>query len=310
MPSALITGVTGQDGWYLAEYLQALDYRVFGLVRRSAQGREIPPGIEVIEGDVTAPPMLPEVAEVYNLAAMSHVGESFKSPRHTFEVNALGALNMLEHARKCGAAFYQASTSELFGTSPPPQAEGAPLHPRSPYGCAKLAAYWMAINYREAYGMRTFNGILFNHESPRRGGDFVTQKICRGLAGRVRGDGPVLKLGNIEAARDWGHAADYVRAMHLMVQHEPGEYVVATGQMHTVREWLDAAAEYAGLDWTLHVEHDPALLRPAEVPALRGDASKIMSLGWRPRYTFTELVAEMMDHALRPDHGAAGRTAA
>ena len=299
----MITGVTGQDGWYLSDYLNSLGYEVFGLVRRCSQGCTVPQGVEVIEGDITDLPTLPEVDEIYNLAAMSHVGESFKNPRYTFRVDAMGPIGLLEHAKRTGAKFYQASTSELFGTSPPPQNEGTPLHPRSPYGVAKLAAYWMTVNYREAYGLPTYNGILFNHESPRRGGDFVTQKVCRGVAAIYQGEADHITLGNLEAKRDWGDARDYVKAMHLMVQNDPGEYVVATGKMYSIRDLLYTAFNSVGIwDWRPYVRTDARFLRPAEVPELCGDASKIRALGWEPEIGFEQMIKEMVAHALHADH--------
>jgi GDPmannose 4,6-dehydratase len=291
---ALVTGAAGQDGSYLTEYLAELGYEVYGLVRP----RETCNGI-VIEADVATAQDLPEVDEIYHLAAQSHVGSSFKDPYETMRSNVLGTLNLLEHARKTKAKFYQASTSELFGSTPPPQDENTVMHPRSPYGISKQAGYWMAINYREAYGLDTYNGILFNHESPRRGQGFVTQKICQGIAAIKTGQQDKLKLGNIFAQRDWGHAKDYIKAMHLMVQHEPGEYVVATGETRTVKEFIEIAFDIAGLDWQTHVVIDPEFYRPAEVDALRGDASKIRALGWEPEYSFYDLVKEMVISAIQ-----------
>lgn len=296
---ALITGVTGQDGSYLAELLLSKGYEVYGIVRRVA-GRERPADFEVIEADITdATAMAQAVArvnpdEVYNLAAMSHVGESFKSPAHTFDVDAKGALNVLDASRRVGARFYQASTSELFGTTNPPHDERSEFHPRSPYGVAKLAAHWLTINYREAYGMHASTGILFNHESPRRGGDFVTQKIVRCAARKQ----PV-RLGNLEARRDWGHAKDYVRAMWMILQQErPSDYVVATGKTHSVADLCRIAYGMAGLDWREFVSIDPEFIRPAEVPDLRGDSTRIRAIGWEPEYSFEDTIREMYEHAL------------
>lgn len=313
---AFVTGVTGQDGYYLTKHLQDKGYEVFGLERRVAQ-RNTHPACRVISGDVTDASAVLRIMdeiqpdEVYNLAAQSHVGDSFKCPAATFEANALGCLNVLEAARQVGAKFYQASTSELFGTEGSPQSESTPFHPRSPYGVAKLAAYWQTVNYREAYGMHASNGILFNHESPKRGRDFVTQKVCRHVASVVHGNKVKLQLGNLDARRDWGHAEDYVAAMWLMLQQpEPGDYVVATGESHSVRDLCELAYGIAGLDWTEWVETSSAYLRPAEVPDLRGDPSRIEALGWKRRYTFHSLIKEMVDSALRADLQADTREAA
>jgi GDPmannose 4,6-dehydratase len=300
---ALITGVTGQDGWYLTQYLQSLDYEVTGIARRTSDRLEFP-DCRIVEADITDVSAVAKVIaqcrpdEVYNLAAQSHVGESFKSPGHTWDVNARGALNVLEAARDAGAKFYQASTSELFGLSQSPQNENTPFHPRSPYAVAKLAAYWATINYREAYSLHTANGILFNHESKRRGRDFVTQKICRHAASVKNGNREKLKLGNLDARRDWGHAKDYVRAMHLALQHG-GEYVVATGQTHSVKALCYIAYGRVGHDWKDWVEIDHSFLRPAEVPDLMGDPTKIEALGWKREYDFHDVINEMVDHALR-----------
>ena len=306
---AFVTGVTGQDGHYLCDFLVSRGYEVYGLVRRSSQPRRIPENITVVPGDVTDAGFTETISdikpqEIYNLAAMSHVGDSFKMPRSTFEINALGTLNLLEAARNVKAKFYQASTSELFGISPPPQNEATPLHPRSPYGVAKLAAYWATINYREAYGLFACNGILFNHESPIRGEDFVTQKICRGVAAIVSGKQESIKLGNLDAKRDWGHAKDYVRGMWMMMQHyRPDDFVLATGRTHTVGEFCDVAFRHAGIDnWKDYVEIDAAFMRPSEVPALCGDPVKAETiLGWKREYDFESLVKEMMDAALQSD---------
>ena len=300
---ALITGVAGQDGFYLAEYLTGMGYEVVGLTRRISAERVDLPDCRIIECDITDASAVVTVAtqikpdEIYNLAAQSHVGESFKCPEYTYRVNAIGALNVLTAARQVDASFYQASTSELFGSSKSPQDEDTDFHPRSPYAVAKLAAYWQTINYREAYGMNTANGILFNHESPRRGLDFVTRKVCRAAARIHAGQQKTLVLGNLESRRDWGHAKDYVRAMHLSLQYG-GEYVVATGVSHSIRELCDAAFKYVDLDWQEYVQTDPAFVRPADVIDLRGDSSKIRSLGWKPQYTFESLIAEMMESEL------------
>lgn len=304
---AFITGVTGQDGHYLSELLLSNGYEVYGLIRRSSQSRSIPHGIHVVEGDVTDPAVSQTIAgiepqEIYHLAAMSHVGESFKIPRTTFEINAIGTLHVLEGAKACGAKFYQASTSELFGASQPPQSEETRFHPRSPYGVAKLAAYWLTVNYREAYGLHASNGILFNHESPIRGMDFVTRKVCHYVAEvywlrEVGGRIPALKLGNLDAMRDWGHAKDFVRAMQLIVQQDkPGDYVVATGEVRSVRDLLTTAFRCIGVDdWEPYVTSDPSFYRPADVDCLIGDASRIKTLGWKPEYSFEEMIKEMVD---------------
>ncbi len=308
---ALVTGATGQDGFYLTEYLTALCYEVHGTVRPSTVER-IPGNYIPHECDITdavsvrglVDTICPD--EIYNLAAQSHVGRSFTNPGLTFSVNALGTLNLLESVKGTRARFYQASTSELFGSEPAPQNEGTKFHPRSPYGVAKLAAYWLTVNYREAYGLHASNGILFNHESPKRGRDFVTRKIAIAAASGNR-----LKLGNLDAKRDWGHAKDYVRGMHTILQGEPGDYVLATGEQHTVREFVNLAYSASGcrIIWrgsgvdekgydadsgNLLVEVDPSLFRPAEVESLCGDASKARGIGWVPGISFTDLVAEMV----------------
>ena len=299
---ALITGISGQDGFYLSKFLQYMDYEVIGLQRRVSQGHKLP-DCRVIGCDITDASAVARVMaeikpdEVYNLAAQSHVGESFKIPSYTYQVNAVGALNVLEAARNVGAAFYQASTSELFGLSGSPQHEDTPFHPRSPYAVAKLAAYWQTINYREAYGMKTANGILFNHESPKRGDDFVTQKVCRHVAHIAKGGKTPLKLGNLDARRDWGHAQDYVTAMWLALKNG-GEYVVATGISHSVRELCEKAYGRIGVDYKKWVVVDETLKRPAEVPDLKGDPRKIEGLGWIRKYDFDSLIDEMVDHAL------------
>lgn len=318
---AFLTGVTGQDGRLLSKFLLDKGYEVYGLVRRTSQPKHIPEGIKVVHGDMTDPGIIRTICdidpdEIYNLAAMSHVGESFKIPHTTFEVNACGTLNILEAARVRGSKVYQASTSELFGNSPPPQSEKTPFYPRSPYGVSKLAAYWAAVNYREAYGIFTVNGILFNHESPLRGRDFVTQKVaryCASLVSRWPKDGGFryfipgpegkLKLGNLDAKRDWGHAQDFVEGMWLMMQQPgPDDYVLATGESHSIRELLDVAFKHIGIeDWTPYVEVDPKYQRPADVDELRGDASKARSIGWTPKYTFEQIIHEMIDAAIQAD---------
>lgn len=288
----------------MSEFLVNKGYEVYGLVRRSSQPRDIPNGIIPVEGDVTDPGVTRIVEmmkpdEIYHLAAMSHVGESFKIPSYTFEVNAKGTLNVLEGARKTNSKFYQASTSELFGLSPPPQSETTPFYPRSPYGAAKLAAYWLTVNYRESYGLHACNGILFNHESPLRGEDFVTQKVCKAVAEIKAGVRQKVKLGNLEAKRDWGHASDFVRGMWLMLQSPPDDFVLATGETRTVREMVEYAFSLCDLNYQDHVEVDPSLFRPSEIPVLLGDPSKAKRvLGWEPEYTFHSLIEEMLEHAL------------
>ncbi len=313
----LITGISGQDGSYLAELLLGKGYEVHGIVRRSSSfktGRidhlyrdPHEQGVRLLThyGDLTDPVALTRMLyelqpdEIYHLGAQSHVRVSFDIPEYTFEVTGVGTLRLLEAIREAGVRprFYQASSSEMFGSAPPPQSETTPFHPRSPYGVAKVAAYWTAVNYREAYGLFTVNGILFNHESPRRGETFVTRKITRALARIRAGLQDRLYLGNLDAKRDWGYAPDFVEAMWMMLQApEPDDYVIATGEAHTVREFLELAFGRLGLDWHDHVELDPRYLRPAEVDALRGDASKARErLGWRPTVGFEELVNIMVD---------------
>jgi GDPmannose 4,6-dehydratase len=243
-----------------------------------------------------------EPDEVYNLAAQSFVKSSFAQPELTGDVTGMGTTRLLEAVRFFAPTtrFYQASTSEMFGTQPPPHNERTQFYPRSPYAAAKLYAHWMTINYREAYGIYASCGILYNHESARRGSEFVTQKIAQGVAAIKLGARKSITLGNLEARRDWGHAKDYVRAMWMMLQNpEPDDYVVATGESHSVKEFVEAAFGRVGLDWSKYVEFDEKNLRPTEVPDLRGDCTKIKSkLGWVPTVTFTQLVEEMVDHAL------------
>lgn len=317
---ALVTGATGQDGFYLCEHLNTLGYEVHGVRRPIAGEREEQSGIIWHEIDLTDGAALSRLVselkprEIYNLAAQSHVGKSFENPELTFNVNAMGVLRLLEAVRlHCRSArVYQASTSELFGSSPAPQNEGTKFYPRSPYGVAKLAAYWLGVNYREAYGLFVCNGILFNHESPRRGHEFVTRKITRAVAEFAAGRTEVLRLGNLEAKRDWGHARDYVRAMRLCLQQPVSyDYVIATGESRTVREFVEEAFACIGatLTWNgrganergydgqgrLRVIVDPKLYRPSEVEDLRGDATRASRvLNWKPETPFTELVSEMV----------------
>ena len=318
MRVALITGITGQDGSYLAELLLAKGYIVHGIVRRSStfgtqRIEHIFHRLNLHYGDVTdGGAMARLVAEIepdelYNLAAQSHVRVSFDQPAYTAEAVGLGALNVLEAARVVpGCRVYQASSSEMYGqVAETPQRETTPFRPRSPYGVAKVYAHWITVNYRESYGMHASCGILFNHESPRRGETFVTRKITRAAARIASGIPETLYLGNLDARRDWGHAADYVEAMWLMLQEdEPDDYVIATGETHSVREFCERAFAYVGLDYRDHVEIDPRYYRPAEVDLLQGDASKARrQLGWVPRVTFEGLVAGMMDAELQALRG-------
>ncbi|XP_047313137.1 GDP-mannose 4,6 dehydratase 2-like [Impatiens glandulifera] len=322
---ALITGITGQDGSYLTELLLTKGYEVHGLIRRSSNFNTqrinhiyVDPHntnkaqMKLHYGDLTdasslrrwIDTILPD--EVYNLAAQSHVAVSYEIPDYTADVVASGALRLLEavrsHIDDTGRVirYYQAGSSEMYGSTPPPQSEDTPFHPRSPYAASKCAAHWYTVNYREAYGMFACNGILFNHESPRRGENFVTRKITRAV-GRIKmGLQEKLFLGNLKASRDWGFAGDYVEAMWMMLQQEtPDDYVVATEESHTVEEFLEAAFGYVGLNWEDHVEIDPRYFRPAEVDNLKGDASKTKKLlSWTPRVGFKELVAMMVDNDL------------
>ena len=321
---ALITGITGQDGAYLTELLLGKGYEVHGLVRRSSlfntdridhlyhDPHLSGANLALHYGDLSDGTALRRVLdmvdpdEVYNLGAQSHVKVSFEVPEYTADVVALGTLRLLEALRDHMAnggrklRYYQAGSSEMFGAAPPPQNEHTPFHPRSPYAVSKVAAHWYAINYREAYGLFACNGILFNHESPRRGETFVTRKVTR-AAGRIKeGLQEKLFLGNLDARRDWGFAGDYVEAMWLMLQQElPDDYVVATGESHSVRELVETAFAELALDWKKHVELDARYLRPTEVDALQGDATKARErLGWTPRVGFKELVRQMVQHDL------------
>ncbi len=318
---ALITGITGQDGSYLAELLLAKGYEVHGLRRRSStfntrridhlyvDPHETGARFFLHFGDLTDSGQLSHLiyniqpGEIYHLAAQSHVRVSFDMPEYTGDVTGLGVTRLLEAIRRSGikTRFYQASSSELFGSAPPPQNEETLMRPRSPYAAAKLYAYWMVRNYREAYGLFAVNGILFNHESPRRGETFVTRKITRAVARIKLGLQQKLYLGNLEARRDWGYAPDFVEAMWLMLQQEgPDDYVVATGETHSVREFLEAAFAHADLDWRQYVEIDSRYFRPTEVDVLLGDAGKARQrLGWQPRVGFKELVRLMVDADLQ-----------
>jgi GDPmannose 4,6-dehydratase len=307
--TALITGVTGQDGSYLSEYLLSKGYNVYGLERwKSTQGRrriDHISGLELINGDLSDQSSLDrairetEPDEVYNLAALSFVPESFNQPIHTGNITGLGATRVLEAVRKHqpGAKFYQASTSELFGNSTEEtQSIETPFQARSPYGTSKLYAYWSTVNYREAYDMFAVNGVLFNHESPRRGKNFVTRKITRGAAAISLGLQDKLELGNLDAKRDWGHAEDYIRAMHMMLQQDtPEDLVIGTSEHHSVRECAQIAFDEVDLDWEDYVEINEKFFRPAEVDALKADISKAKStLGWEPQRSFRDLIEEMV----------------
>ena len=314
---AFITGVTGQDGSYLAELLLSKGYEVHGLIRRAStfntsridhiyeDPHDPNPKLYLHYGDLTdgvgLTNLIREIqpTEIYNLAAQSHVMVSFTMPQYTAQVDAVGSVAILEaiRATKRDVRFYQASTSELFGSTPPPQNEVSPFRPRSPYAAAKLMAYWSTVNYREAFGIHATNGILFNHESPRRGETFVTRKITRAVAAIKNGKQKKLFLGNLDAIRDWGYAKEYVESMWLMLQQdEPSDYVVATGVGATVKDFVQVAFEHAGLDWKEFVEIDKKYERPTEVDALIGDASKAYSaLGWKAKTTWDDLARLMVD---------------
>jgi len=314
----LVTGITGQDGSYLAELLLSKGYEVHGLIRRSSSfntqridhlyqdPHETSARLFLHYGDMTDGIGIREVLtrvqpdEVYNLAAQSHVHVSFHQPVYTAQVGAIGTIRLLEAIRDTGIniRFYQASSSEMFGQAiETPQSEKTPFHPRSPYGCSKVYSYWQTINYRESYDMFCCNGILFNHESPRRGETFVSRKITRAATRIKEGLQKKLYLGNLDAKRDWGFTGDYVEAMWLMLQADkPDDYIIATGQTHSIREFLDLAFARLEMDWHDYVEVDPRYFRPAEVDALQGDASKAKKLlNWQPKVNFEQLVAMMID---------------
>ena len=309
---AFITGVTGQDGSYLAEILLEKGYEVYGMVRRSSTFNRsridhLYGQLELVYGDLGDGSSLNQLMrtirpdEVYNLGAQSHVRVSFDMPEYTADVVALGTLRLLDATREgdLRCRFYQASSSEMFGqVRETPQNEETPFHPRSPYGVSKVFGYWITRNYREAYGMYAVNGILFNHESPRRGPTFVTRKITRAVGAILRGEQDELRLGNLDAKRDWGFARDYMEGAWRMLQaDEPEDYVLATGETHSVREFLDEAFGHAGLDWNEYVQIDERYFRPAEVDLLIGDYSKAKTkLGWEPTVRFSELVRMMVDH--------------
>ena len=319
LKKVVITGITGQDGSYLAELLLSKGYEVHGLIRRAstfntgridhiyhdphANGEEV--NLYLHYGDISIAETLLNLIykvkpdEIYHLAAQSHVRVSFDMPEYTGDVTGLGTIRILEAIRKSGvkARFYQASSSEMFGSASPPQSESTPCEPRSPYAAAKVYAHWVTRNYREGYAIFACNGILFNHESPRRGETFVTRKITRALASILAGKQRHIYMGNLDSRRDWGYAPDYVEAMWMMLQQEkPKDFVIGTGEAHTVREFLDEAFGYVGCDWNDHVRVDSRYFRPTEVDYLLADASQANNeLGWKPRVRFKELVRIMVD---------------
>ena len=317
MKKALITGITGQDGSYLTEFLLSKSYKVYGVIRRSSSfntGRidhiyqdphDPDPKLKLIYGDLNDASSLNKIIrtaqpdEIYHLGAQSHVRVSFDVPEYTAEITGLGTVRLLEAIRETGVVtkFYNASSSEMFGSTPPPQSESTPFQPRSPYAAAKVYAHWMTVNYRQGYGLFACNGILFNHESPRRGETFVTRKITKAAARIKLGMQKKLYLGNLDAQRDWGFAGDYVEAMwKILQQDQPDDYVIATGETHSVREFLDETFGYLGMDWTKYVEIDPRYYRPTEVDALCGDATKArQQLQWQPKVGFSQLVRMMVD---------------
>jgi len=335
MKAALVTGVAGQDGSYIAEFLLEKGYTVYGMCRYCSEKKRSRLAhllsnseFHIVEGDLTDTARINSIInsfeqydslEVYNLGAQSHVKVSFDQPEYTANVDALGTLRLVEAFRQCGFAsrfrFYQAGTSEMFGASPPPQCEATPFHPRSPYGVAKVYSYWIVRNYRESYGMYACTGILFNHESERRGEEFVTRKVTLGLAEYLK-TGKPLELGNLDSSRDWGHAKDYVEAMWLMLQrNSPEDFVVGTGETHTIRDFVELASEHAGLKLTwvgtgvdeeardpngnLVIHINPEFYRPAEVDNLRADPTRAREiLGWSPSISFPELVKRMMESDL------------
>lgn len=313
---ALILGITGQDGSYLSELLLSKDYEVHGIVRRASTinteridhifNPESKQFIHYGDLDEGIDKILYEIKpdEIYNLAAMSHVKVSFDIPVYTGKINAIGVIRILESIRSLGLKnikFYQASSSEMFGITPPPQNENSPFQPVSPYGVAKLYGYWITKAYRSGYGMFASNGILFNHESPRRGETFVTRKITRAVCKIKLGLQDKLELGNLDAKRDWGHSKDYMRAIYMIMQHDtPDDWVVSTGETHTVKEFVQEVFKYLELDWEKYVVINDILKRPNEVPALLGDSTKIRTkLGWKPDVTFEELIKEMVDKDMK-----------
>jgi len=315
MKRALITGITGQDGSYLAEFLLEKGYEVYGMIRRASTEKferiaHLMDTIEIIQGDLLDQNSLFHALdkirphEVYNLAAQSFVPTSWNQPLLTGEITALGVTRMLEAIKMVDTSirFYQASSSEMFGkVREVPQSETTPFYPRSPYGVAKVYGHWITVNYRESYNIFACSGILFNHESPRRGMEFVTRKITYGVARIKLGLAKELRLGNLKAKRDWGYAGDYVQAMWLMLQQdEPDDYVVATGETHAVEEAVEIAFSHVGLDWHDYVKTDERFFRPAEVDLLVGDCTKARNvLGWKPTVSFQELITMMVDHDLK-----------
>jgi GDPmannose 4,6-dehydratase len=326
MKKALITGITGQDGSYLAEFLLSKGYEVHGLIRRASTFNTnridhiyVDPHLSGVKfhlhhGDLSDPGQLTHLIynvqpdEVYHLGAQSHVRVSFDIPEYTGDITGLGTIRLLEAIRRSGikTKFYQASSSEMFGASPPPQNEATPFYPRSPYAVAKVYSYWITVNYREGYDLFAANGILFNHESPRRGETFVTRKITRAVAQILAGNQKKLYLGNLNSKRDWGFAPEYVECQWRILQQDKAEdYVIGTGESHTVQEFVEEAFSYANLDWREHVEIDPKYFRPTEVDYLKADITKAQKqLGWIPKVTFHDLVKIMMD----ADMKAAGLT--
>ena len=317
---ALITGVTGQDGSYLAELLLSKGYEVHGIIRRASTFNTVridhiyqdvhdKPRLMLHYGDLSDSEQMSNIVyniepdEVYHLGAQSHVRVSFDTPAYTGDVTGLGSTRLIEIIRRSGLPirFYQASSSEMFGSSPPPQDEGTPFHPRSPYACAKVYAYWMVRNYRDGYGLFACNGILFNHESPRRGETFVTRKVTRGIAAILAKKQETIYLGNLKAKRDWGYAPEYVEAMWRMLQlKSPGDYVLGTGETHSVQEFVDEAFGYAGLDLGRHIKIDKRYFRPTEVDRLRADPSKAKrALGLDVKVRFKDLVKVMVDADMR-----------
>jgi GDPmannose 4,6-dehydratase len=314
---AFITGITGQDGSYLAEQLLSKDYEVHGIIRRSSSfntgrlndiyqdphvdNRKMILHYGDLQDSTSLANLIREIKpkEIYNLGAQSHVKVSFEIPEYTADITGTGTIRLLEAIRASGieTRFYQASSSELYGSTPPPQNEQTPFHPRSPYGAAKIFSYWSTVNYREAYGMHASNGILFNHESPRRGETFVTRKITRAVARIAAGIDKELFLGNLDAVRDWGYAKEYVEAMWLMLQQPKGDdFVIATGESATVRQFAEVAFSRANLDWQKYVKIDERYLRPSEVDSLVGDASKAQKvLGWKPKTNWKKLAEIMVD---------------
>ena len=331
MKKALITGITGQDGSYLTELLLAKGYRVYGIIRRSSSfntGRidhiyqdphDPDPKLKLVFGDLNDASSLNKIIrtvqpdEIYHLGAQSHVRVSFDIPEYTGEITGLGTVRLLEAIRETGmpTKFYNASSSEMFGSAAPPQNELTAFHPRSPYAAAKLYAHWMTVNYRDGYGLFACNGILFNHESPRRGETFVTRKITRAAARIKLGLQQKLFLGNLDARRDWGFAGDYVEAIWMMLQQNvPDDFVIATGETHSVREFLEEAFGHLDLDWKKYVEIDPRYCRPTEVDVLLGDASKAEKvMGWKPKVRFKELARMMVAADLELESGQAGNPA-